>query len=85
MASGRFRPHFIGLFCLRSDHEGKAVTCVADVRFACSLLESRYEDLLRQPLYQMRVPESFAKGLGGLFWSEPRPILSGPGEFPESA
>jgi len=78
-----FRPDFLLLLCLRSDAEGRAATLVADIRYALRYLSPFDCDMLRQPLFQVQAPASFAKGLGDQPWSEPRPVLTGPDDSPE--
>jgi L-asparagine oxygenase len=78
-----FRPDFLLLFCLRPDPEHKAGTLVADIRTALQYLSPFDHAMLREPLFQIQAPLSFANGLGGQPWSMPRPVLTGPEASPE--
>jgi L-asparagine oxygenase len=80
VAFDTFAPHHVVLYCVRADHDQKAVTVVADIRRACELLGKEHVEALRQPDFQIRSPESFTKGLGSSFWTEPIPVLTGPPE-----
>jgi L-asparagine oxygenase len=78
-----FRPDLLLLLCLRPDAERRAGTLVADIRSALQYLSPWDRDVLRQPLFQIQAPLSFATGLGGQPWSEPRPVLTGSDSSPE--
>lgn len=78
-----FKPDFIGLLCLRQDHERVAKTMVASARESIPLLREEDVQELRKPLFQHRVPSSFAtSGTDGVL-SRPAPVLSGPPSNPE--
>ncbi|MEZ3179640.1 TauD/TfdA family dioxygenase [Streptomyces pimonensis] len=62
------RPDFLGLLCLRQDHEGVAATRVASVREAYGLLPTAYQEILRRPVFRSAYPTSFARNIRG-----PRP------------
>lgn len=62
------RPDFLGLLCLRQDHEGIAATRVASVREAYGLLAGAHREILRQPVFRSAYPTSFARNIDG-----PRP------------
>ncbi|RHZ89474.1 hypothetical protein Glove_13g167 [Diversispora epigaea] len=79
----RFRPDYLALFCLRNDHEKHALTTLIDARDMIKKLTDEDIEILRQPLFSMRTPESFEKEYGKILWSEPRPIISGPSSSPE--
>lgn len=73
------RPDFIGLICLRQDHEGVAVTRIASCREAVELLEPDTVELLRQCQFYSNYPGSFTRDLT----TEPppagpHPVLFGP-------
>jgi L-asparagine oxygenase len=78
-----FRPTFIGLYCLRSDHEQRAATTVVDVRSVLPYLSSENIHWLQLPEYSVRAPLSFERAHGDVLWSAWRPILSGPIHCPE--
>jgi L-asparagine oxygenase len=83
VAYSPFRPDFLLLICLRPDAESQAATLVADIRSALRFLSPWDRAMLRQPLFEIQAPASFAKGLGGQPWSEPRPVLTGSDGSPE--
>lgn len=62
------RPDFLGLLCLRQDHEGVAATRVASVREAYALLTDSQRDVLRTPVFKSAYPTSFSRNIAG-----PRP------------
>ncbi|WP_392960817.1 TauD/TfdA family dioxygenase [Streptomyces sp. LN245] len=62
------RPDFLGLLCLRQDHEGVAATRVASVREAYALLTDGQRDVLRTPVFKSAYPTSFSRNIAG-----PRP------------
>ncbi|MFI8828804.1 TauD/TfdA family dioxygenase [Streptomyces sp. NPDC053431] len=62
------RPDFLGLLCLRQDHEGTAATRVASVREAYGLLSDSHREILAQPVFRSAYPTSFSRNLAG-----PRP------------
>ncbi|MEU6525618.1 TauD/TfdA family dioxygenase [Streptomyces sp. NPDC046924] len=62
------RPDFLGLLCLRQDHEGVGATRVASAREARALLTEQQLDVLRSPRFNSAYPTSFARNIAG-----PRP------------
>ncbi|WP_405493549.1 TauD/TfdA family dioxygenase [Streptomyces sp. NBC_00096] len=62
------RPDFLGLLCLRQDHDAEAATRVASVREAESLLTEEQRRVLRSPRFHSAYPTSFARNIPG-----PRP------------
>jgi L-asparagine oxygenase len=73
-----YKPDFVGLLCLRPDHDGVAVTAAASIRKALSMVPSKVQDLLRQPLYHIRFSSSFIPGnTGEVAFSPHLPVLSG--------
>lgn len=73
------RCDFLGLLCLRPDHEREAKTATASVRHALRLVSGSVIEWLRKPLYAISVPSSFgaAQQGDGQVWSKPMPVLSG--------
>jgi len=68
------RPDFVGLLCLRGDHDRIGRLCISSVREALRHLDEPTADLLRQPRYRTEAPPSFGDlGDGGT----PHPILIG--------
>ncbi|URN17163.1 MULTISPECIES: TauD/TfdA family dioxygenase [Streptomyces] len=66
------RPDFLGLLCLRQDHDAVAATRVASVRHAYPLLTPAQREILRMPIFSSAYPTSFSRNIPG-----PRPA-SGP-------
>ncbi|MEU7428118.1 TauD/TfdA family dioxygenase [Streptomyces sp. NPDC040750] len=62
------RPDFLGLLCLRQDHQGIAATRVASVREAEKLLTDREREILQSVRFQSAYPTSFSRNIAG-----PRP------------
>lgn len=72
------RPDFLGLLCLRQDHEGVAATRVASIRHAYPLLAPRQRELLRMPVFSSAYPTSFSRNIAGPRpASGPHPVLFG--------
>jgi len=79
-----YRPHFLMLFCLRRDRTGQAATTVANVKDAYERLSTRDRELLRQPLFKIRAPRSFAILNEDSAWSKPLPVIVGSERSPET-
>lgn len=78
-----FRPDFIGLLCLRADHERVASTATSAIVRALPLLPDAVINVLRRPLFRIRVSRSFTSGVGDPRFSSPAPVLSGDLSRPE--
>ena len=72
-----YKPDYVGLFCLRPDHDLQAKTGTASAHRALTQVSSRVVELLRQPLYQNRLAPSFAHTNDTALYSAPLSILSG--------
>ncbi len=71
------KPDFIGLTCLRADHDHVALTLTSSVRRALPMLSSRSIDILRQPLFRIRLASSFAKDRELALCSPSMAVLTG--------
>ncbi len=71
------KPDYLGLLCLRSDHDRIAKTATASIRKALDKVPGKLISLLRQPLYHIRVASSFMKDGEPALYSPLLPILSG--------
>jgi L-asparagine oxygenase len=71
-----YKPDYLGLICLRPDHDGIAKTTAASVRNVVQWLPVRAMELLRQPLFRLRLSTSFGSN-GEPVYSKPGSILSG--------
>ena len=71
------RPDFLGLLCLKPDHDHIAATAAASIRRALSLVPSKVQAILRQPVYHIRLSSSFASDPKQTIFSECLPVLSG--------
>jgi L-asparagine oxygenase len=72
------RPDFLGLLCLRQDHDGIAATRVASIREAQSLLTDRQQEILRSVQFSSAYPTSFARNIEGPRpTAGPHPVLFG--------
>ncbi|MFE9423845.1 TauD/TfdA family dioxygenase [Kitasatospora sp. NPDC006697] len=67
------RPDFIGLLCLRGDHDGRAGTVVASVRDVLPLLGPADLAVLGSPRFLTEAPPSFTSGEA----TSPHPVLGG--------
>ncbi|MFE7775459.1 TauD/TfdA family dioxygenase [Streptomyces sp. NPDC057445] len=72
------RPDFLGLLCLRQDHDGVAATRVASVREAQSLLTDEQQRILRSARFSSAYPTSFSRNIPGPRpTAGPHPVLFG--------
>ncbi|MEV0899864.1 TauD/TfdA family dioxygenase [Actinoplanes sp. NPDC049802] len=72
------RPHYVGLMCLRGDHDGVAGTLVSSIRRVLPLLDPADVQVLLSPRFLTDPPPSFRAG--GM--TEPHPVLGGDPEDP---
>ncbi len=80
-----YRPDFVGLLCLRRDHDRRARTLFGSARTAAQRLPERTLAELRRPHYATRVPSSFVvEGVeaGSESTCPPKPVLTGPDDHP---
>lgn len=77
------KPDFIGLLCLKPDPDHIAATAAASIRRALSLVPSKAQDILRQPLYRIRLSSSFMPGTTQALYSHCLSVLSGDALEPE--
>ncbi|MEE6306178.1 TauD/TfdA family dioxygenase [Plantactinospora veratri] len=77
-----FKPDFVTLLCLRSDHDGDARTVTGSARRIVSKLSADSLEVLRQPQFRIRIASSFAAG-GTVGHSQPLAVLSGPSTDPD--
>jgi len=78
-----FKPDFVGLLCLKSDHHHVARTGTASIRKILAHLDEETIAWLRKPLYHIRLASSFTKDLTTVKYSSVLPILSGNDGEPE--
>ncbi|MFH9609263.1 TauD/TfdA family dioxygenase [Streptomyces sp. NPDC017448] len=77
------RPDYLGLLCLRQDHEQTAATRVSSVRDALPLLTEDEVAELRKPQFHSLYPTSFARNIPGPRPSAgPHPVIFGPADRP---
>jgi L-asparagine oxygenase len=70
-------PDFLLLLGLRAAPRADAVTRLVEARDICAALSERAGATLRQPLFQLRAPYSFTRGMAERPWSGPVPLLHG--------
>lgn len=75
-----WRPDFVALLCLRSDHASEAGLLTASVRKAVRLLDDRTREVLGQPRFVTDPPPSFGQPDGT---TKPHPILTGDPQDPD--
>ncbi|PPK60988.1 TauD/TfdA family dioxygenase [Actinokineospora auranticolor] len=75
-----YRPDYVGLHCLRNDHDNQAGLLLASIRNALPALPDEVREILRSPRYTTAPPASF-----GALGADPRPhgILSGSWDDPD--
>ncbi|MGD9486167.1 TauD/TfdA family dioxygenase [Streptomyces sp. TRM70308] len=74
------RPDFVGLLCLRNDHDDVARLRLASVRTVVPLLPEPVRAVLREPRFTIAAPASFALPPGS---EEPRGLLTGSPDDPD--
>lgn len=67
------RADYVGLFCLRPDHDGIAGTTLSPIEAIMARLDDATVEVLRQPRYETTVDASFLRGTG-----RTSPVLVGP-------
>jgi L-asparagine oxygenase len=72
-----YKPDFLGLLCLRSDHENIAATYTASIRRAIERLPGRMIELLFQPQFYLRLSSSFGASGGNQKTTDLLPVLTG--------
>jgi len=73
------RPDYVGLLCLRADHDGRAGTLVASVRRALPHLSDADRYVLSQDRFVTAAPPSFQ----GAALTPPHPVLGGTPDDPD--
>lgn len=76
------KPDFLGLVCLRPDHDRVAETRFASIRRALPYLSSGTIDLLRKPLFRIRFSSSFTENQQTNRFSPDMPVLCESSEEP---
>ncbi|MFF3499477.1 TauD/TfdA family dioxygenase [Streptomyces sp. NPDC003247] len=74
-----YRPDYVGLMCLRSDHEGTAGTEVCSVRRVLPLIDETDLKILQSPRYVTEAPPSFRSAE----LTAPHPVLVGAPDDPD--
>jgi L-asparagine oxygenase len=84
MAFTDFRADYVGLFCVRQDHEKVAGTTLSSVERMLPLLDRSVVKTLREPRYKTTVDGSFLRGFGieTAIWIGAISVLDGPSERP---
>jgi L-asparagine oxygenase len=84
MAFSEYRSDYVGLLCLRPDHERVAGTTLASIDRILPLLDATTQRILSEARYKTEVDESFLVG-GGYrrpIWTGPIAVLVGKHERP---
>ncbi|KAB1933868.1 hypothetical protein F8271_23815 [Micromonospora sp. ALFpr18c] len=76
------RPDFLGLLCLRPDHERRASSITSSITEAVRLLSPADEAVLREPRFRTRLAPSFCRGQVHRPYLEPAAVLTGSASFP---
>jgi L-asparagine oxygenase len=77
------RPDFLGLLCLRQDHERVAELRIASARDAVAGMGAEQIGILRGPRFHSLYPTSFTRGDGGVRpRTGPHPVLFGSAQEP---
>lgn len=75
-----YRPDYVGLLCLRNDHDNVAGLRVSSIRNALDLVPDALRRTLRQPRFRTEAPDSFNLAESTM---EPSPVLSGHPDDPD--
>lgn len=73
------RPHYVGLLCLRSDHERTAGTEICSVRRVLGRIDEADRKILEAPRFVTEAPPSFRSAER----TQPHPVLVGSPEDPD--
>lgn len=76
------RPDFIGLLCLREDHDRSAASITSSIRQALPLLTDEQVAILREPRFRTRIAPSFCRDGREQVYLPPAPVLDGPERSP---
>ncbi len=72
------KPDHLGLYCLRADHDHVALTSTASVRDVVHKLPSSAIDILRRPVFRIKMSSSFGQtATGHGRYSGMMPVLTG--------
>ncbi|MER7568311.1 TauD/TfdA family dioxygenase [Streptomyces sp. NPDC097941] len=71
------RPDFIGLLCLREDHDRLATSITSSIRQALPLLTDEQVAVLRESRFRTRLAPSFCRDGREQVYLPPAPVLSG--------
>ncbi|MGB8955610.1 MAG: TauD/TfdA family dioxygenase [Tumebacillaceae bacterium] len=72
-----YKPDYLGLVCLRQDHDRIAKTATACIRNVLHEVPSTAITILRENKFHLRLSTSFTKDDSTIRYSEPMPVLSG--------
>lgn len=73
------RPDYLALYCLRQDHEKKALTSLVDIRAVLAKMDPVDVTELQKPVFIVPSPQSHHIAMGQEEWSSPRPLYENPG------
>lgn len=72
-----FKPDFVGLVCIRSDHDRVAKTLTTSIYMALPSISDELIALLREPIYRFRLVSSFTGDVDKVVYSPKLAILTG--------
>ncbi|WP_433528504.1 TauD/TfdA family dioxygenase [Micromonospora sp. CA-263727] len=76
------RPDFLGLLCLRTDHDGRAASVTSSILQALPRLGEHHLTVLREPRFQTRLAPSFCRNRPDRPYHAAVPVLTGTTERP---
>ncbi|MEV4760412.1 TauD/TfdA family dioxygenase [Micromonospora sp. NPDC049559] len=76
------RPDFLGLLCLRPDHDRQAASITSSITEALLHLAPEHVEVLRRPRFRTRLAPSFCRGQESRPYVEAAPVLAGTPELP---
>lgn len=76
------RPDFVGLLCLRADHERRGASITSSLREALPHLGRAELEVLREPRFRTRLAPSFCRGSAVRAFLPPAPVVTGSADRP---
>lgn len=76
------RPDFLGLLCLRPDHDLRARSITSSIRSAITHLDAGQVEVLREPRFRTRLAPSFCRDREHRPYLAPAAVITGTAQYP---
>lgn len=84
IAWSKARPDYVLFYWVRAHPDQRWVTSAASATDAIELIAPEHVEVLRQPRFQLGLPESLRKEIDeAYYWTDSMPLITGPSELPE--